>query len=158
MKGNQQVIDMFNELLTQELSAIDLYFLHSRLFQDMGLTKLFERIDHEKDDETIHATKLIERIIFLDGMPELGTRLPYKPSRDVKQLLTDELNYEIENSKMLRKAIGLCEEHKDYVSRDLLLGLLSDTENDHIDWLETQLSLIEKVGIENYLQTASESV
>ncbi len=156
MKGNQQVIDIFNELLTQELSAIDLYFLHSRLFQDMGLTKLFERINHEKDDETIHATILIERIIFLEGLPELGNRLPYKPVRDVKSLLEDELRYEVENSKMLRKAIALCEDKKDFVSRDLLLKLLSDTENDHIDWLETQLSLIEKIGIENYLQTASE--
>lgn len=158
MKGNQEVIDIFNELLTQELSAIDLYFLHSRLFQDMGLTKLFERINHEKDDETIHASKIIERIIFLEGMPELGTRIPYKPSRDVKKLISDELDYEIANSKKLKEAIALCEKHHDFVSRDMLLQLLSDTENDHIDWLETQLSLIEKVGIENYLQTASESV
>ena len=158
MKGNQEVIKVFNELLTQELSAIDLYFLHSRLFQDMGLTKLFERIDHEKDDEMIHATMLIERIIFLEGLPELGTRLPYKPSRDVKMLITDELNYELDNSKVLRKAIALCESVQDFVSRDILLKLLSDTESDHIDWLETQLSLIDKIGIENYLQTASEPV
>ncbi|EPZ50947.1 bacterioferritin [Bacteriovorax sp. BAL6_X] len=158
MKGNQDVINIFNKLLTQELSAIDLYFLHSRLFQDMGLTKLFERIDHEKDDETIHATKLIERIIFLEGLPELGTRLPYKPSRDVKQLISDELQYEVENSKLLREAIAICESVNDYVSRDILLELLSDTENDHIDWLETQLSLIDKIGLQNYLQTASESV
>ena len=156
MKGNQKIIKVLNDLLTGELTAMDIYFLHSRIYHDQGLGKLFTRIDHEMQDETNHASQLIERILFLEGQPILGQRRPYKSSTDVKVMLQDELDYELENSNELKSAIKLCEEESDYVTRDILLQLLKDTEGDHIDWLETQVGLIEKIGKENYLQSASQ--
>ncbi len=156
MKGNKVIISKLNQLLTQELTAMDIYFLHSRIYQDYGLTKLFERISHEMTDETTHAALLIERILFLEGMPELGTRAPYKLTTDVKEMIQVELGYEYDNCKLLKEVIATCEKENDFGTREIVLQLLKDTEEDHINWLETQLKLIAAVGIERYLQTSSE--
>lgn len=152
MKGNQKVIDGLNSLLTKELTSIDLYFLQSRMYDDWGLTKLFERISHERDDEMLHADLLINRILFLGGAPDIATRDGFKVEPSVKSMLQQALDYEMENLKLLKKLIVVMEQEQDYVSRSILVKLLSDTEEDHIDWLETQLGLLEKVGEQNYLQ------
>ena len=130
-----------------------MYFLHSRLYQDWGLTKLFNHIDGEKNHEGLHADLVIKRIIFLEGAPNVNARDGFKVELNVKSMLEQSLDYELENLKMLKELIALCESERDYESRNMLLTLLKDTEEDHIDWIETQLSLIEKIGIENYLQS-----
>ncbi|OUR95463.1 bacterioferritin [Halobacteriovorax marinus] len=155
MKGNTKIINVLNELLTGEITAMDIYFLHSRIYQDQGLEKLYTRINHEMQDETNHASLLMERILFLEGEANLSQRKPFKVSNDVKEMIRFELDYELENARELKDAIKLCEAETDFVSRDLLSQLLRDTESDHIYWLEIQLELIEKVGIQNYLQSAS---
>lgn len=155
MKGNKKVIDQLNFLLIGELTSMDLYFLHSKMYQDWGHTKLHERIAHEMTDETDHAGRLMERIIFLGGMPDLTKRDKYDIKTDVKSMLEQSLEFEYDVAKNLKIAIKICEEESDFVSRQLLKDLLVDTEDDHIDWLETQLGLIERLGIKNYLQTMS---
>ena len=153
MKGNQQVIDGLNELLANELAAMDQYFIHSRMYHDWGLHKLYERIDHEFDDEKGHASKLIERIIFLEGTPDLKNRDAIHVGKDVPAMLQNDLNVEYTVAKLLKKTMALCEKEQDYVSRDMLQQLLDDTENDHAHWLEQQLQLIKLLGLQNYLQS-----
>ncbi|KKO43979.1 bacterioferritin [Arsukibacterium ikkense] len=153
MKGNQQVIAALNELLANELAAMDQYFIHSRMYHDWGLHKLFERIDHEFDDEKGHASKLIERIIFLEGTPDLKNRDSIQVGKDVPAMLQNDLNVEYTVAKLLKKTMALCEKEQDYVSRAMLQQLLDDTENDHAHWLEQQLRLIKLLGLENYLQS-----
>ncbi|MDX1539237.1 bacterioferritin [Arsukibacterium sp.] len=153
MKGNQQVIAGLNELLANELAAMDQYFIHSRMYHDWGLHKLFERIDHEFDDEKGHASKLIERIIFLEGTPDMANRDAIHVGKDVPTMLQNDLNVEYTVAKLLKKTMALCEKEQDYVSRDMLLQLLDDTENDHAHWLEQQLRLIKMLGLDNYLQS-----
>ncbi|MDX1678158.1 bacterioferritin [Arsukibacterium sp.] len=153
MKGNQQVIAALNELLANELAAMDQYFIHSRMYHDWGLHKLYERIDHEFDDEKGHASKLIERIIFLEGTPDLTNRDAIHVGKDVPTMLQNDLNVEYAVAKLLKKTMALCEKEQDYVSRDMLLQLLDDTENDHAHWLEQQLRLIKMLGLDNYLQS-----
>lgn len=153
MKGNQQVIAGLNELLANELAAMDQYFIHSRMYHDWGLHKLFERIDHEFDDEKGHASKLIERIIFLEGTPDLKNRDAIHVGQDVPAMLQNDLNVEYTVAKLLKKTMALCEKEQDYVSRDMLQQLLDDTENDHAHWLEQQLRLIKMLGLQNYLQS-----
>tara|TARA_R110002126_G_scaffold75469_7_gene188323 strand:+ start:1393 stop:1860 length:468 start_codon:yes stop_codon:yes gene_type:complete len=153
MKGNQQVIAGLNELLANELAAMDQYFIHSRMYHDWGLHKLFERIDHEFDDEKGHASKLIERIIFLEGTPDLKNRDAIHVGKDVPAMLQNDLNVEYTVAKLLKKTMALCEQEQDYVSREMLQQLLDDTENDHAHWLEQQLRLIKLLGLENYLQS-----
>lgn len=153
MKGNQEIIAKLNELLAGELSAMDQYFVHSRMYDDWGLTKLYERIDHEFDDEKGHAAKLIERILFLEGTPDLVTRLPIKVGKTVPDMLQSDLNLEYKVVEDLRNVMALCEQKQDYQTRDMLQVLLDDTENDHTYWLEKQLGLIEKIGLPNYLQS-----
>lgn len=153
MKGNQEIIEKLNELLAGELSAMDQYFVHSRMYDDWGLSKLYERIDHEFDDEKGHAAKLIERILFLEGTPDLVTRLPIKVGKTVPEMLQSDLNLEYKVVEDLRNVMALCEQKQDYQTRDMLQVLLDDTENDHTYWLEKQLGLIEKIGLPNYLQS-----
>lgn len=153
MKGNQQVIAALNELLANELAAMDQYFIHSRMYHDWGLHKLFERIDHEFDDEKGHASKLIERILFLEGTPDLKNRDAIHVGKDVPAMLQNDLNVEYTVAKLLKKTMALCETEQDYVSRNMLQQLLDDTENDHAHWLEQQLRLIKMLGLENYLQS-----
>ncbi|MGR7920069.1 bacterioferritin [Zobellella denitrificans] len=153
MKGNPKIIAALNELLAGELSAMDQYFIHSRMYDDWGLKKLFERIDHEFEDEKGHAAKLIERILFLEGTPDMVTRVPIQVGRDVPAMLKNDLALEYRVIEDLRKAMALCEQEHDYQSRDMLLQLLEDTEHDHTHWLEQQLGLIDRIGLPNYLQS-----
>ncbi len=153
MKGNSKVIDALNRLLANELTAMDQYFIHSRMYEDWGLNKLFARIDHEFDDEKQHASLLIQRILFLEGTPDLSKRDPLLVGSDVPSMLENDLKIEYLNDSLLKDTIALCEAEQDYVSRNMLQTLIQDTEMDHAYWLEQQLGLIQKVGLQNYLQS-----
>lgn len=153
MKGNQRVIDALNGLLAMELAAMDQYFIHSRMYDDWGLHKLYERIDHEFDDEKGHAAALIERMLFLEGTPDMTKRDGFKVGTDVPSMLESDLRVEYAVDQKLKDAIKVCEEEQDYVSREILEKLLDDTEVDHAYWLEKQLGLIKKIGLQNYLQS-----
>lgn len=153
MKGDKAIIDSLNELLAYELAAMDQYFIHSRMYDDWGLTKLFERIDHEFDDEKGHASLLIERILFLEGTPDMINRDGLKIGKDVPEMLASDLRVEYAVDAKLREVMALCESKQDYVSRDILQTLINDTESDHAFWLEQQLGLIDKIGLSNYLQS-----
>ncbi len=153
MKGNTKIIEALNNLLASELAAMDQYFIHSRMYQDWGLEKLYLRIDHEFDDEKGHASLLIERILFLEGIPDLSGRDAINIGQDVPAMLKSDLEIEYAVDKALKSAIALCETEGDYVTRQILQVLLDDTERDHAYWLEQQLGLIEKIGLENYLQS-----
>jgi bacterioferritin len=153
MQGNKNVIGGLNTLLGYELAAMDQYFVHSQMYLDWGLHKLYERINHEFDDEKGHATKLIERMLFLGGKPDMQTRVGYKVGINVPEMLQSDLRVEYEVADKLRNVIAMCESEKDYVTRDMLMILLDDTEMDHAHWLEQQLGLIEMLGLSNYLQS-----
>ncbi|MCL1058295.1 bacterioferritin [Shewanella gelidimarina] len=153
MKGNKDVIDTLNKLLTGELSAMDQYFVHGLMYEDWGLNELHERISHESDDEREHAKKLVQRILFLEGTPDVASREPLNIGKDTEQMLKNDLAYEYQVADNLRVAIALCEQKKDYQSREILEVLLEETESDHMYWLEKQLGLIDKVGLANYLQS-----
>lgn len=153
MKGNQRVIEGLNSLLALELTAMDQYFIHSRMYDDWGLSKLFERIDHEFDDEKGHAAALIERILFLEGTPNMVTREGLVIGTDIPSMLESDLRVEYTVAERLKEVIAICEEEQDYQSRAMLHKLLEDTEVDHAYWLEKQLGLIKKVGLENYTQS-----
>ncbi|MCX4192515.1 bacterioferritin [Methylophaga sp. OBS1] len=152
MKGSQKVIDLLNNLLAGELTAMDQYFIHSRMYEDWGLTRLYNRIAHEMQDETDHADQMIKRILFLEGMPNLAHREPLNVGHTVTEMLQNDLDLEYAVVDNLRNGIALCEEEGDYDTRQLLLKQLEDTELDHTHWLEQQLGLIKKMGLENYLQ------
>lgn len=153
MKGNKKVIDHLNRLLAGELTAIDQYFLHSRMYENWGYHKLYEHIHHEKEEETGHADALIKRLLFLEGNPDLATRQPLNIGKDVPQMLKNDLDLELAVTKHLREVIAYCEKAQDYVTRDILVPMLDDTEQDHAYWLETQLRLIDRIGLQNYLQS-----
>lgn len=153
MKGNTKIIDILNKLLTNEMSAADQYFIHSRMYEDWGFKKLHERISHEQEEELEHASALIERILFLEGTPDVASRDPLRVGKDVPEMLTNDLQVEYEVGQALKDAIAICEQEKDYQTREILEVLLRDTEEDHTYWLEQQLSLINKIGIQNYLQS-----
>lgn len=153
MKGKQNIIDALNSLLTNELSAADQYFIHSRMYQDWGLEKLYERIKHESAEELEHAAALIERILFLEGQPDVASREALHVGKDVPSMLKNDLHVEYDVGRRLKDVIALCETEKDFQTREVLEVLLKDTEEDHTYWLEQQLGLIQKVGLENYLQS-----
>ncbi len=153
MKGNTQVIGALNGLLAYELAAMDQYFIHSEMYADWGLSKLHERIAHEFDDEKGHAKKLIERILFLEGIPNMVDRDGLNIGADVPAMLQSDLDVETAVGNALKDVIALCETEKDFVSRDMLVQLLDDTEMDHAYWLEQQLGLIQRIGLGNYLQS-----
>ncbi|MCE9786175.1 bacterioferritin [Shewanella chilikensis] len=153
MKGHKQVIDVLNKLLSGELSAMDQYFVHAHMYEDWGLNELYERIKHESDDEREHAAKLIARILFLEGTPDVASRDALTIGKNVQEMLHNDLQYEYKVAANLREAITLCEQLKDYQSRELLELLLEETEDDHMYWLEKQLGLIGKVGLQNYIQS-----
>lgn len=152
MQASQAVIDYLNELLRGELTARDQYFIHSRRYEDMGLQALYERIDHEKDDETQHADALIRRILLLGGDPDMRVDA-FTAGKDVEEMLQLDLDTEYKVQAALKKGVVLCEQEGDYVSRDMLVQQLDDTEQDHAYWLEQQLGLIKRVGLPNYLQS-----
>ncbi|NOX08685.1 MAG: bacterioferritin [Gammaproteobacteria bacterium] len=153
MKGNNAIIDTLNELLAGELTAMDQYFIHSRMFDDWGFSKLYERIDHEMDDEKQHADLLIKRILFLEGKPDLSSRSALHIGGDVPEMLRNDLGLEQSVIAALKKAIARCEQEGDYQTREILEVMLADTEEDHTYWLEKQLGLIDKIGLQNYLQS-----
>lgn len=153
MKGSPKVIALLNNLLAGELTAMDQYFIHSRMYEDWGLTRLYNRIAHEMQDETDHADQMIKRILFLEGTPDLTHREPLHVGRTVPEMLQNDLNLEYAVVKALREGIALCEAEGDYETRQMLVKQLEDTELDHAHWLEQQLGLIERTGLANYLQS-----
>lgn len=152
MRGNKKIIKILNTLLTGELSAADQYFVHSRMYQDWGLEKLYERIAHEAQEELQHADQLIQRILFLEGTPDVASRDSLRIGSDVPGMLANDLKLELEVVSALKKAIKTVEEEQDYQTREILEVLLKDTEEDHTYWLEKQLGLIDKIGLQNFLQ------
>ena len=152
MKGDKAVIDYMNELLAGELAARDQYFIHSRMYAEWGFNKLFERLNHEMAEETEHAEQFIRRILMLEGTPTMVPTGLHIGS-DLVSMLKADLNTELEVRDALKKGIRLCEEKQDYVTRDIMVKQLSDTEEDHAHWLEQQLRLIEMMGLENYKQS-----
>jgi len=153
MKGSKEIISILNHLLAGELAARDQYFIHARMYENWGYTRLFERIWHEMEDETGHADWLIRRILFLEGGPAMKPALPLKIGKDVPGMLKNDLSVEYQVVADLKKAIARCEALGDYVTREGLAQMLDDTEEDHAHWLEKQLGLIRMVGITNYLQS-----
>lgn len=153
MQGDKDIIKQLNELLAYELAAMDQYFIHSRMYLDWGYEKLFTRIDHEFDDEKGHASKLIERILFLEGVPNMSVREGLNIQSEVPDMLKSDLDIEYAVDKKLKEVMALCEQKQDFVTRDMLQILINDTEVDHAFWLEQQLGLIDKIGLSNYLQS-----
>ncbi|PWC34264.1 bacterioferritin [Azospirillum sp. TSO35-2] len=158
MQGDQGVLDRLNTLLTGELSAADQYLAHSRAMEDMGLKALYERIAHERMEELEHADKLIRRILFLEGTPNVASRDPLRIGKTVPEMLRNDLTLEYEVVAALKEAIAYCEQVHDYDTRRILVELLFDTEEDHAHWLEQQLRLIDLLGLQNYLQSAMGSI
>jgi len=152
MKGDKKVIQYLNQALANELTAINQYFLHARMYKDWGLEKLNEKEYSESVDEMKHADKLIQRILFLEGLPNLQDLGKLKIGEHPIEMIECDLLLEREACPILREAIAYCESISDFVSRQLFQFILDD-EEDHIDWLETQLDLISRVGSENYLQS-----
>jgi bacterioferritin len=153
MKGNEKVIKQLQKLLRSELSARDQYFTHSRMYDDWGLTKLYDRIHHEMQDETQHADMLIKRLLFLETTPDLSDQEGLKIGSNVPDMLQSDLDLEYKVIANLKEAIAICEQEQDYQTRELLRVILGDTEEDHAYWLEKQLGLIDKIGLSNYLQS-----
>ena len=152
MKGDATVIEHLNKVLKNELTAINQYFLHSRMYKDWGMTKLADHEYEESVDEMKHADELIERILFLEGLPNMQDLGKLRIGENTQEMLQCDLDLELDALPDLRAAVAYCENHKDYVSRDLFDRILQ-SEEEHVDWLETQLGLIDKVGVENYIQS-----
>lgn len=157
MKGDKKVIDTLNISLRGELTAINQYFLHARMLDDWGMTKLGKHEKEESIEEMNHADLLIKRILLLEGLPNLQDLEKLRIGENVKEVLEGDLALEKDGIANYRKGIKICEEAHDYVSRDLLIKILADEEG-HQDHLETQLRMIESMGLENYIQLQSDSI
>lgn len=152
MKGDAKVIDYLNQALKNELTAINQYFLHARIFDNWGLKKLYEHEYHESIDEMKHADVLIKRILFLEGLPNLQDLGRLYIGETTPEIFECDLKIELIAAPLLKEAIAYCESVSDYVSRELFEEIL-ESEEEHIDWIETQLDLIKRVGLENYQQS-----
>lgn len=152
MKGDSQIIVFLNKILTNELTAINQYFLHSRMLKNWGFNALAEKVYHESIDEMKHADKLVERILFLEGLPNLQDLGKLMIGENPKEILECDLKLECTAIPLFREAIAHAEIVRDYVTRDLLEEILASEEG-HLDWLEIQLSLYQKLGEHNYLQS-----
>jgi bacterioferritin len=151
MKGDKKVIALLNKALGNELIAINQYFLHAKMYKDWGMTNLAEYEYHESIDEMKHADILVDRILFLEGLPNMQDLGALRIGEDTKEMLECDLALEHDAVPDLREGISHAEKISDFVSRDLFQTIL-ESEEEHIDWLETQLGLIDKMGIENYIQ------
>ncbi len=151
MKGDNKVISLLNKALANELIAINQYFLHAKMYRDWGMTNLYEHEYHESIDEMKHADSLTDRILFLEGLPNLQDLGALRIGENTKEMLECDLALEMDAVPDLKEGIAYSEQIGDYVSRDLFKEIL-EAEEEHIDWLETQLGLIDKMGIENYIQ------
>ena len=153
MKGVPQVVNTLNKLLAGELMAVDQYLAHGEIYSDLGLVKLAEHTLHESEHEREHARAIIQRILVLEGEPDLASRHPMTIGKSVGEMLRNDLQIEYQVADHLKKAVEICEANQDFVSRDMLVKQIEDTEMDHAYFLEKQIRLIELVGIENYLQS-----
>ncbi len=151
MKGDPKVIEYLNLALKQELTAINQYFLHARMLKDWGVMKLADKVYHESIDEMKHADVLIERILFLDALPNLQDLDKLMIGEDVKDCLECDLKLEQRAHPLYKEAVEYCEQSKDYVSREIFVRIL-ESEEEHIDWIETQLDLIDRIGLASYTQ------
>ncbi len=151
MKGDNKVIALLNKALGNELIAINQYFLHAKMYRDWGMTNLHEHEYHESIDEMKHADALTDRILFLEGLPNLQDLGALRIGENTKEMLQCDLELELDAIPDLKEGIAYSEKIGDYVSRDLFKNIL-ESEEEHVDWLETQLGLIDKMGIENYIQ------
>ncbi|MBD3730614.1 MAG: bacterioferritin [Sphingomonadales bacterium] len=156
MKGDDKVIEFLNKALTNELTAINQYWLHYRVLADWGIKKLADYERHESIDEMKHADVLAERILFLGGLPNFQAIHRLKVGENVEEILKADLAVELEAIPLLRDAIEYCESVRDYVSRDLFADILS-SEEEHVDFLETQFDMIARMGLPNYVQLQSEA-
>ena len=155
MKGQKPIIEALNKVLTNELTAINQYFLHARILEDWGLKKVGALEYKASIDEMKHADELIKRILFLEGLPNMQKLGHIQVGQSILEILQADLALETAAIVELRAYIDLSEKHQDYVSRDLFTSIL-DSEEEHVDWLETQLGLVEKVGVERYMQSQIE--
>jgi bacterioferritin len=155
MRADSTVIDFLNQALKNELTAINQYFLHARMLDNWGLRKLGKYEYHESIDEMKHADKLIARILFLEGLPNLQDLGKIYIGEDVEEVLACDLRLEMEALPMLKDAIVHCEEVRDFVTRELFVAIL-ESEEEHVDFIEEQLKIIELVGVQNYCQSQSE--
>lgn len=154
MQGDTEVIQTLNKVLYNELIAINQYLLHSRMFKNWGITRLAEAEFKESVDEMKHADALVERILFLEGLPNVQDLGKLLIGEDVKEMLECDLTLELQAIPVLKDGIALCEEKADFVSRQLLDSIL-ESEEEHVDWLEEQFELIKRMGLENYVQLQS---